>query len=175
VHCLYWNNQNQSKMNHLKQNYLAFITFVLILSGCAGFSRWTEKEREAFRIKCSETIYFDANPIIFAGFDPEEIDTVVVIEKSNSSIIDTFIMDSPVRISNQDNRYWTKPLTKFNVNHKYEFYIGNDKSYVLDNMEMSMVPEFTHESEDYGCRMRKFTIDGEVFEGMSEIPIVKRK
>lgn len=162
-------------MKNRKVKYLILIASILILSGCWESNKWTEKEKEEFRAQCSKKVNFDVNAISFTGFNFEEIDTTVIIEKSGSIIIDTLII-YPRKDSYDESRerYWASPQIQFNVNYKYEFYLGQDKPYILNNMEMVMWPQFSMTSEGYGCVMGNFTIDGEVFLNIANIGFTKR-
>jgi len=147
---------------------------LMILTSCWK-TRWSEKERNEFSENCSKQTYFDAGLISFTGFEFKEIDTIEVIEKRHLEIIDTiYIIIDKHRHNKGNKRYMGRTDTQFNVNHSYEFILGNEKPYVLDNMEMIMWAQFTMLSEGWGCVMGKFTIDNKKYEHRSSIDIVKR-
>ena len=140
-------------------------------------NEWTEKERQEFKTKCSETIIFEANPIYFTGFDFDEIDTVQVIERSNSKSVDTFYIYTDIENSlnsKEDKKYWADINKKLNIKNAYEFYLGNDKPYILDNMEMIMWSQYTMAGEGWGCQMGNFTIDNKKFEHVGNIEFRRR-
>jgi hypothetical protein len=157
--------------------YLILICLFFPFISCNKLNEWTEKERQDFKIKCSKTIYFNPSPISFTGFEFEEIDSVKVVEKSNSKKINTFFVY--VDKENHMNRieykiYWANIEQNFNVNNSYEFYLGKDKPYVLDNMEMIMWAQYTMKGEGWGCEMGNFTIDNKRFEHIGNIDFTKR-
>ncbi|WP_375581421.1 hypothetical protein ABWH96_10585 [Marivirga tractuosa] len=125
----------------VKIRNIVFLSILIALTGCPISRKWTEEERETFKKKCENQIYFDPDPICFTGFLFEEIDTVTVIEKDSSTNLDTlFIYPAQKRskYDEQQQKYWGSADVQFNVNHTYEFYLGTDTPYVLDNMEMIM-------------------------------------
>ncbi|MTH15596.1 hypothetical protein [Flavobacterium sp. LC2016-01] len=155
------------------------ILFCLLLSliSCNKLYEWTEKERQDFKTKCSQTIYFIPDPISFTGFEFDEIDSIKVIEKSNLKKISTFFiyLDKENNLNRPEYKtYWTHIEKNLNVNHSYEFYLGKDKPYILNNMEMIMWAQYTMKGEGWGCEMGNFTIDNQKFEHVGNINFTKR-
>ena len=149
---------------------------ILSLTSCWN-SSWTEAERKAFKEKCDSQIYFNIHPIKFTGFEFEEIATIPIVEKDSNKIIDTlFIYPNNQRAAHeiQNQTYSSSPPLKFNKNHSYEFYLGSDAPYILDNMQMIMWPQYTMRGEGYGCVIGNFTIDGEQFEKVGNMHFKKR-
>ena len=154
------------------------LLFPLMLFSCLKLNEWTDKEREDFKRKCSETTTFIEGPICFTGFQFEEIDTIKVIEKDNLKEIDTFFIYAEKERDSNDSIYkknWANIVREINVNNSYEFYLGKDKPYILDNMEMIMWAQYTMMSEGWGCEMGNFTIDNEKFEHVGNINFTKRE
>ena len=54
------------------------------------------------------------------------------------------------------------------------FYLGEEKPYILDNMEIVMSAQYTMGGEGWGCEMENFTIDNEKFEDSGNIRFKKR-
>jgi len=157
--------------------YLIFICLFLSFISCNKSNEWTEKERQDFKIKCSKTIYFKPDPISFTGFEFDEIDSVKVVEKNDSKKVNTFFFhaDKENNLNRiEDKIYWAHIENNLNVNHSYEFYLGKDKPYILDNMEMIMWAQYTSNGEGWGCEMGNFTIDNKKFEHIGNINFTKR-
>ena len=160
-----------------KVKNIIFLLLIIFLTGCLNSSKWTEEERKAFKSKCSSQIYFNTDPICFTGFEFEEIDTVIVIEKDSVTTLDTLYIYPKQQRDKHDeqyHKYWGASDVQFNVNHTYEFYLGSNKPYVLDNMEVIMWVQYTMAGEGWGCKMGNFTIDNEKFEHEGNIYFTKR-
>lgn len=159
----------------VKNAYLLIPLFLLV--SCWS-TEWTEKEREEFSQKCSQKTHFNVGAICFTGFEQDEVTIVKAIEKNGLKILDTILIDvNAIRRSDHDKeylRYWGSSDIEFNVNHSYEFILGNEEPYVLNNMEMIMWAQYTMGGEGWGCEMGNFTIDEEQFEGIGNICITKR-
>ncbi len=156
---------------------LLFIGLSLTLFSCWKSSEWTENERNVFKKKCTETKTFKEGSICFTGFDFNEVNKIKVIEKYKSKPIDTFYIYAEKFRDNHDSIYkqhWADVNKEFNVKNSYEFNIGKDKPYILDNMEMIMWAQYTMGGEGWGCEMGNFTIDNEKFEDVGNIVFTKR-
>ena len=157
-------------------NKIYTLILLITLTSCWN-TNWSEKERKEFSEKCSKQIYFNTGSICFTGFEFNEIREVKAIEKNGLEILDTILMKIEIQRDNHDKnykRYWGQTDTEFNVNHSYEFILGSDKPYILDNMEMIMWAQYTMGGEGWGCEMGNFTIDNEKFEHRGNICITKR-
>jgi len=148
---------------------------VLLLCSCEN-SKWTDKERTDFKKKCEGQVYFDTNPIYFSGFEFNEIDTVMIVEKEALVALDTLYIylesESGKKVYRRI-RYSGTPKVQFNISHTYEFYLGSDKPYVLSNMEMIMSPQPVA-GEGWGCVMRNYSIDKNTFKDKGNINFTKR-
>jgi hypothetical protein len=74
----------------------------------------------------------------------------------------------------EDKIYWAHIENNLNFNHSYEFYLGKDKPYILDNMEMIMSAQYNSNGEGWGCEMGNFTIGNKKFEHIGNINFTKR-
>ena len=156
---------------------ILILTSLISLTSCWISSTWSKEKREEFKIECESQIYFETGGICFNGFKFDEIDTVTVIEKENTFIIDTlFIYPQQKRnkFDEERQRFSGTPEIKFNVNHTYEFFLESDTPYILDNMEMIMWSQYTMAGEGWGCEMGNFTIDNKKFEHEGGISFRKR-
>lgn len=156
-------------------NYLVLFISILIFSSCWGMSRWTKEELAEFTRKCKNTSVFEVDPISFSGFDFQEVETIVITEKFKNQVIDTnTIHVDQVWDGSFREKYWISPSMQMNINHTYEFHIGQGRPYILDSMEMIVWPQFSMFSEGYGCIMGNFKIDSVKFVGMGNINFIKR-
>ena len=162
-------------MQHLTKHIYLLIS-LLLLTSCWS-TEWTEKERKDFSEKCSKQINFNAGSIHFDGFEFNELDNAKVIEKNGLKVLDTIVIKIDTHRGNHDKqhkRYWGGFDIDLNVNHSYEFILGNDEPYVLNNMKMIMWAQYTMGGEGWGCEMGNFTIDNEKFEHQGNIGFKKR-
>jgi hypothetical protein len=140
-------------------------------------SGWTEEERIEFRKKCESQVLIEINSICLTGFQFSAVDTVMVVEKHGSNIIDSiYIYTSPNRDPSDEecNHYRVHPHAYFNINGSYEFYLGDSLPYVLHEMEIVMTPRYTM-TEGWGCAVENFSIGEERFEDEVHRRITKRE
>ena len=164
-------------MKSFKIKKVLIIFLSITLFSCWKSNEWSEKERNDFKKKCAETKTFKVNPICFTGFEFNEVKSIKIIEKNKSESIDTFHIHAQTFRDKHDSIYkqhWADINKEFNVSNTYEFYIGKDKPYILDNMEMIMWAQYTMGGEGWGCEMGNFTIDDEKFEHTGNIVFKKR-
>lgn len=156
--------------------HLFSLCFFLVFFSCKN--EWTEKERQDFEKDCSKKTHFEPGNVCFTGFKHEDIDTITIIEKSNSVRVDSFTVYANTinNLDKPDNNeeYWAYIDRRFNIKHNYEFHLGEDKPYILKDMEMIMWAQYTMKGEAWGCEMGNYTIDNEKFEHVGNIYFKKR-
>ncbi|MFP9098880.1 hypothetical protein ACLI09_07490 [Flavobacterium sp. RHBU_24] len=148
-----------------------------MLTACVESHRWTETEREEFRLKCESTTTFVPESILFSGFSYNEIDIIKVVEREGTMAIDTFYIYTNKEIHGGDtlrNKLWADVDRPFALKNTYDFYLEKSKPYTLTDMEMVMWSQYTMFSEGYGCVMGNFTVDGKRFEQTGNIEFTKR-
>ncbi len=155
---------------------LAIIIFLVIL-GLKSY--WVEEERKKVKEKvkeeCSKEIFFLPNPIFFDGFDFDEVDTVKIIEKRDSTILNTFHIYPKTKEPEFDEVFSANQYKQFNVNNRYEFYIGKEpKPYILFDIVMGIRSQYTEDGAGWGCEMNKFKIDTNNY-GNSGIIFIKKR
>jgi hypothetical protein len=154
----------------------ALLILVLFSTGC--FHRWTEKEKKEFECTCEKTDTFQINPIEFVGFENNEFDSVLVKEFRDTILLDIF----KIYVSKAEDP-WGKEHKRrsgsanrtMHTKYLYEFVIPGYRSYILSDMKMIMWPQWSQTSENYGCVMGDFTLDGKQFHHCGNVCIEKRK
>lgn len=162
----------------MKGLHLILLFVILTLTGCWESNRWTEEERNAFEKKCNQTREFEVSPICFEGFEYQ--DSIMIIVKNNKTILDTLFTRMRMnqnKFVTSNNKIWNTHLPKltFNINNQYDFYIGKEAPYELNNMEMIMWAQYTEVSEGWGCKMGNYTIDNIKHENSGNIRFKKRE
>ena len=143
-----------------KKLLLAFFFLLLFfIPGC--FKHWSEQEKQDFKIQCSQTDRFQNLSVSMRGFSYSEIDTVFVKEFYNNNFVDSFYIfprkNSFDKFQNQYSAYIERLMY---TKHTYIFFIRGQMPYVLDSMTMVVWPQWTMISENYGCVMGAFSLDG---------------
>lgn len=163
------------QMRYQTPKLLFFLIALPLFTGC--FNRhWSEKKRNKFKQECAATETFNSLVVLFKGFGNEEFDSVTVNEFKDSALINSFKIDvdpatSPYDIENK-NRMATISRT-MNINHKYYFIIPGQAPYKLANMKMVMWAQFSMLSENWGCVMGDYTLNGERFEHSAN-PVLRK-
>ena len=146
-------------------------TILFTLTNCGR--RWSDKEINDFDCKCRKNDTFQLGIVYFNGFDNTEFDSIQIKEFKNNILIDSFkIFVEPAK-NGMQKRSATIQRT-MHTNYKYEFIINKEKPYELSNMEMIMWSEWTNDSENYGCEMGNYTLDGLTFKEQGNLNINKR-
>jgi hypothetical protein len=136
-----------------------FILLLFFIQGC--FNHWSEKEKQDFKIQCSQTDSFQNLSVTMRGFSYSEIDTVFVKEFSDSNFVDSFyLFPRQNSYDKSQNQYLTYIERLMLTKHSYVFFIKGQKPYVLDSMKMVIWPQWTMASENYGCVMGEFLLNG---------------
>lgn len=136
---------------------------ITMQSSC-GDSVWTKEKEEKFAQKCDELKEVEPGPIGFKGFDYNEIDSIRITEWSADQSIDTTFVYAPEFYPDYSN-YWIHLSRKFNVDHTYEVQVGSSGSYILDRMQTVVWPQYTMFSQNYGCIIGVYHVNGKRYEG----------
>jgi len=154
---------------------IIYVLFATILFGTIGcFKRWTVQEKKEFELKCSETDSLKNLTFLLSGFEYSEIEKILIKEYSNNILTDSFYIN--VSKNSYDGKTYSEAITRtLNIKNKYLFCVKGELPYVLENMKMFICPERTMFSENYGCRMREFVLDGITYSNNSNPELVKRK
>jgi hypothetical protein len=152
---------------------------VLVLSGAlaaAGcFGRWTEKQKSDFAARCARTTAVDGLVVELTGFDFERVRAVRVEEVRDGRTIGSFEIHAdasgydPLR-----RRYLADVDRALDVRDEYRFRVPGEAPYVLSRMKMVVWPQRSMTSEDYGCVMGDYTLDGVRFQRDANPDLVAR-
>ena len=140
------------------------------------FHYWTEKEKKNFDCKCTQTDTFELGVVHFRGFNNTEFDSILVRAYKDTVLIDSFkIFVDPSKSDwdKENKRRSATILRTMKTKYKYQFIVPGQQPYELSNMKMIMWAEWTMTSENYGCVMGSFTLDGKKFEHCGNLCIEK--
>jgi hypothetical protein len=141
-------------------------------------SVYIHKRKSIFKKECAKVKTFSQKipdqHYVFAielmGFNEDDVKKVKIVEKSETKDNTSFTIKIK-KVENHHNLYIEED---FNIDNKYEFYIGDDtKPYVLSNMKMDVIPKRVSQVYKYECAMNEYLIDGEVYH--KRLKIFKRK
>lgn len=138
--------------------YLLWMAIITMQSSCRD-SIWTKEEKESFAKECDGSKEVEPGPIGFKGFDYNEIETIRIVEWFADQPIDTTFVYAPEFYPNYSN-YWINLSVKINIDHIYEVQVGSSKSYILDNMQTVARPQYTMFSQNYGCTIGAYHVNG---------------
>ncbi len=161
----------------MKAQQIFFFLMIIFMAGCHNFRSWTDEERKDFRLKCQQTDTFNNYSFYLAGFEFDEIDTIIVKEYKDTVFIDSFrIFPSNSQSPDEKRRkiFVASISNTLNIKHRYQFIISGQKPYELSNMKMTMWPTYSQDQECYDCRMADYTIDGVIYQGYGNLTIAKR-
>lgn len=150
---------------------ISLLCLLVLSTSC--FTKWSEEEREVFRAKCAAITTFSDQAFLFRGFYNVEIDTITVKEYNQGILLDSF----QIHVSPSVEPYGVKNglcNKEMNVNYTYHFIVPGYRPYILEDMAMGMVPQYTMMSENYGCVLNSYTIDGKHFKNDKSPVFVKR-
>jgi hypothetical protein len=151
---------------------IAFIAFSL--SRCNFLTHWSESKKAEFCKKCEEeTDTLHSAWISFRGFSDVQMDSVLVINKRRGKMVDRFYIypssdNDKVRPRDFSTRIEKAMLLKDTI----LFEVSGEKPFVLCDMKMVMYPQFTMYSENYGCVLGTYSINGKVYKSQG-IELVK--
>lgn len=155
---------------------LISVTIGLLWTSCFN-SKWSDEQKKDFETNCSQTDTFNNLLFQLRGFANSEFDSVLVRDYNDNILVDSFkVFVWPAQSPNEKERKERSATIKktMYIKHKYHFIIPGQKPYELANMKMIMWPEYTMTSEDWGCVMGDFTIDGVRFKHTSNPTFIKR-
>lgn len=154
-------------------NRIAFgVLALLVLQSC--FQKWSESELKEFEINCAKTNTIDGLGISFTGFDYSEIAACKILRIHDGNVVDTLFAEIYFRgyDSIQDGYHASINKTLF-INDSYRVELPSQK-FILSDIKMVMWPQFTMFSEDYGCEMGSYRIDGKKFEHSANPNFIKK-
>jgi hypothetical protein len=157
--------------------FLMTLIIPVIFFGCRHSPRrtaWTEKQKQAFAQKCSQTDTVDNLTFMLTGFEYNEIKNVGVRQIHNGHIIDSFyVHPHQDSFDSSRTRYSARIDRPINVKDTYQFLIPGYNPFILSDMKMIMWDESTY-SEYYGCVMGDYQIDGVRFEDDANPDFIKK-
>ena len=142
----------------------------------AGIS--IHKRKSVFEKECAKIKTFSqkipGQHYIFAiklmNFNEKDVKNIKIVEKSATKENTSFT----INVKKVEKYYHLYIKEDFNVDNKYEFYIGNDKKpYILSDMKMEIIPRRTYQAYNYECAMNEYSIDGKTYR--KRLKIFKRK
>ena len=156
---------------------LRTVFILLFLTASMASCTWTQKKRDDFAMKCSQTDTIDGITVLFRGFDNNEFDSILIKEYKDTIFLDSFMVfvmpaQSPFDIERKERSSSIDRI--MNTKHSYQFFIPGQEPYELANMKMVMWAQYSMCSEGWGCVMGDYTIDGVRFENDANPIIIKR-
>lgn len=153
-------------------NIFFCLATLLTLQSC--FHHWTEKEKEEFKLKCSQTDTLTSLSFSMTGYNFDEIDTILVRELNDGKIIDTFsIFINQASFDRTRNRYSGNIERPMPLKHTYQFVVDGRPVHEIKNMKMMMWAQWTMNSEGYGCVMGDYIIDTTRYEHNANPDFIK--
>ena len=148
-----------------RQVFALYICVGFLLFSCHFHHRWTEKEKAGFAKKCTETDTSKGLNFSVTGFAGDEIKSIHILHFKNNALIDS--MD----IYPEENFYDSIRLRRdwyigaeITLSDTYKFIINGHKPYTLSYIALAIHPQFTMVSENYGCSIKSFMLDGVIHE-----------
>ncbi len=156
---------------------IVLLALLIITIGCSSSRRWTPEQRNDFESKCTARESVEYLDISFRGFDDKAFDSVVVKEYDNKKLVSTFNVPVPPardKFDRDARRRFAKIDRPVNLKHTYEISVPGQRPYRLANMKMITWPQYTMNSEGWGCVMGNYTIDDKKFERTATPEFIKR-
>lgn len=144
----------------IKLPIYSVVFFALVFTNCGH--KWTEREKTDLKNKCEATVTMSGNNFFaLCGFEGYEIDTILIKEKQNTNTLDSFYVSA----KKVERSYYVDVDKEINLLNTYEIIIQGQKKYVLRDMKIKMVPQYTNGGEGYGCDIDEYYLDDILEEG----------
>jgi hypothetical protein len=118
--------------------------------------KWTEKEKQEFKTKCTQTDTLDGLTFGIIAYDSITLDKMILVKEiKNGSIRDTF----SVELQTNKQQTWGTINRKLSLANSYDFIITKTDSFRLSKIKMIMHPQYSMTSEDYGCEIGEYYIN----------------
>jgi hypothetical protein len=144
-------------------------TILLVILSIYSFSfnqDWSEKKKKKFLLEeCSQ---IDSTNLFveFTGFTIEELEETFVLQIHENEIVDSlFIVLLTTYNHDSNNIIYSAKIEKPIYIHDTYHFIVNQHIFVLSNMKMTLHPQYTMFSANYGCEMGEYAINGKNIEG----------
>lgn len=136
-----------------------FVMILFLFVSC--FSRWSDKEKKEFECNCNKTEHFDNLLGSVTGYKFTSNDSILVVHCCKNITVDSFYI-KPEMSSYDDSRcrysIWIKK--RFYTKDIYKFIISPTDTFILSDMKMIMWAQWTQTSDNYGCIMGDYKING---------------
>lgn len=140
--------------NMKKTNIIALISGLISLFGCGH--TWSSEEKLAMQHKCELIDSLNDLSIGLAGFDMNEIDTILIKERNASKIVDSFNISA---WQDSDKGYHCNLGRTINMKNSFEILIPGQRVHVIYGMQWEMAAHYTNDGEGYGCEFGKLYLD----------------
>jgi hypothetical protein len=144
----------------MKKLYFIFSVIVIFLS-----CKLSQSEIDKLSLDCSRrdsitSLVFDVD-----GFKYKEIAAIFVKEVRGGQTIDSFYIGiQPLPYDSLRMRYTGSISRVLHLKSDYHFFIGDQKPYILSDMQMVLRSHFSMTREYYYCAMYHYQLNGKSFE-----------
>jgi hypothetical protein len=150
---------------------MAFMLF--LLESCS--IHWTEKQKQEFAQKCSQSDTADHFVFMVTGFNYTEVGNIAVHRIHDGQVIDSFYVHADRNSFDSIRTRYSVTVDKpIYIKDSYYFIMPGQKPFVLSDMKMIMQAQFPKFSNGYGCVMGDYKIDGARFQKNANPDFVKR-
>jgi hypothetical protein len=136
-----------------------FLVFILIVYGCPH--HWSEKQKQEFAQKCSDTDTIEGLNFFLKDFSYQEVENIYSQQVHNGIIVDSFYAHADARSFDKiRNTYGAGISRKIYLKDIYKIIVPGEKPFILSDMKTVVWPTPVLFNENYMCIMANYTIDG---------------
>jgi hypothetical protein len=140
---------------------IAAAVFLIVTAVMLGGCKFSQEKIEAMKAECESVRTRENMYVMFDGFDDVKLDEVEVRQMRNGLVVDTFYFKPIVTPLNDGSGQRIDALIEraFNLDDNYVFIVAGEQ-FIVSNMKMGLVPQFTMLSEGYGCDLVSMFVNG---------------
>jgi hypothetical protein len=151
-----------------------FLVLILIVSGCQH--NWSEKQKQEFAQKCSETDTIEELNFYLKDFSYHEVENIYIQQIHNGIIVDSFYAHANTSSFDKiRNTYSAGVSRKICIKDIYKIIVPGEKPFILSDMKTVVWPTPDWFHENYECIMANYVIDGKLHEHEPSVYLLSKQ